>query len=78
MPDHNPDTLVAKKILLNGEAHETTAQTMTDLLARLGIKAEMPGVAVAHNGRVAPRLNWPQQIIQEHDIIELISANVGG
>jgi sulfur carrier protein len=65
------------KLTVNGEAEEwadgiTIAQLVT---ARLGSEK---GVAAAVDGAVAPRSTWPAQVLQEGQVIELLTAVQGG
>ncbi|MCX8505770.1 MAG: sulfur carrier protein ThiS [Alphaproteobacteria bacterium] len=63
---------------MNGEAHVTEAASLSELLASMGITMEMPGIAVACNGMVAPRAVWSAQSLRDQDQIEVIRANIGG
>ena len=76
--DHFNPPHSAKSILLNGAAHVTEAASLADLLVSIGITTEMPGIAVACNGMVAPRVHWSAQSLRDQDNIEVIRANIGG
>lgn len=64
------------RIKLNGEAIETRAQTIKELLQ----EREMPpiGVAVARNEIVVRRTEHEATLLQEGDTIEIIRAVQGG
>ena len=64
------------KIKLNGESHETTARTVTELLQEL--QAPEKGVAVAINGQVVRKAEQAQTPLHEGDHVELIRAVQGG
>lgn len=64
-------------ITLNGKPHELDAdRTIPDLLASLNVKAAQ--VAVAVNGEVVPRRDWPRTTVRDGDTIEIVRAVGGG
>lgn len=65
-----------KKIFLNGDPHETSANTITDLVASLGIPA--PTLLIEHNGDALRRADWPDRQIAENDHVELLRIAAGG
>ncbi|MGH8794479.1 MAG: sulfur carrier protein ThiS [Stackebrandtia sp.] len=62
-------------IHVNGEPTETRARTVTDVVA--GLTAAHRGVAVAVNGEVVSRAEWPRAL-REGDRVEVLTANPGG
>src|SRR6185312_9365496 len=46
-------------IVLNGEPRERDGATIVELLADLGVEERARGVAVAVNGEIVPRAEWP-------------------
>ncbi|HEX8551142.1 MAG TPA: sulfur carrier protein ThiS [Abditibacteriaceae bacterium] len=64
------------RITLNGEPHETAARTLDDLAREQNAPAR--GVAIAYNGAVVRRADWPQKLLAEDDRIEIIRAVQGG
>ena len=46
-------------IRVNGQDEPLLAQTVAALLAQREIPTDMRGIAVALNGRVVPRADWP-------------------
>jgi sulfur carrier protein len=66
-------------IVLNGERTEMAAgETVTAVLARLGLSADSRGVAVAVDGEVVPRGAWGTFALAEDARVEVLSAMQGG
>ncbi|GAA3681618.1 sulfur carrier protein ThiS [Nocardioides ginsengisoli] len=64
-------------ITCNGEPVRTEARAVADLLhERLGGRPD--GVAVAVNGEVVPRSAWPDRLLADGDVVELVTAVQGG
>jgi sulfur carrier protein len=64
-------------ITLNGKPHDLDRErTVPDLLASLAVKPQQ--VAVAINGEVVPRRDWPATIVRAGDTIEIVRAVGGG
>jgi sulfur carrier protein len=64
-------------ITCNGEPIRTEARAIADLLLdRLGARPE--GVAVAVNGEVVPRSAWPDRLLVDGDVVEVVTAVQGG
>ncbi len=67
------------KLTLNGADRELPAgATLTDLLLLAGLPPDRTGVAIARNGEVVRRAEWPSTALAEGDRIELVSATQGG
>lgn len=64
------------RITLNGEEYQTAARTLEELACEQNAPAR--GVAVAHNGAVVRRGDWPQTALAENDRLEIIRAVQGG
>ena len=64
------------QITLNGEARETAAATVAQLLGEL--KFEPTSLAVAVNGSVVRRADFPNHALQTGDVVEIIRAVQGG
>jgi thiamine biosynthesis protein ThiS len=64
------------KITLNGEATETSAQNIPDLLQSLALPAA--ALLVEHNGLALHRNEWPQRPLANGDRIEIIRIVAGG
>jgi sulfur carrier protein len=64
-------------INVNGEAQNLSAETLTALLAERGIEGGR-GLAVALNGAVVPRANWPSTKLNSGDDVEIVHAKQGG
>ena len=66
-------------ILVNGEERQAPdGGAIPDLLADLDIDPGEKGVAVAVNGEVVPRHEWPSTSIAAGDSVELVRAVQGG
>ena len=64
-------------ITLNGKPHQLNGdRNVPDLLATLNVKPEQ--VAVAINGEVVRRRDWPQTTVHADDIVEVVRAVGGG
>jgi sulfur carrier protein len=67
------------RLTLNGAADELPdGARLPDLLARHGHTTAARGVAVALNGEVVPRADWPTQPLADGDVVELLVAVQGG
>ncbi|MBC7631509.1 MAG: sulfur carrier protein ThiS [Flavobacterium sp.] len=58
---------------LNGQAHE-----IPDGACLPSVVTDARGIAVAVNGAVVCRGDWPSTMLREHDRIEVITAHQGG
>ncbi|MDP8977450.1 MAG: sulfur carrier protein ThiS [Actinomycetota bacterium] len=66
-------------VTLNGRATQLAGGvTVADLVARQVGDARRPGVAVALNGRVLPRHDWPDTRLSDGDAVEVLTASQGG
>jgi sulfur carrier protein len=66
-------------LTLNGSVESLPdGACVSDLLARTGHTAAARGVAIALNGAVVPRTQWPSQPLAEGDAVELLVAVQGG
>jgi sulfur carrier protein len=65
-------------IFLNGEPREREGATISDLLSELGVEPAARGVAVAVDGEVVPRAEWPERRVNEGERVEALSAMQGG
>ncbi|MDQ1650316.1 MAG: sulfur carrier protein [Frankiaceae bacterium] len=67
------------RLTLNGTVEELPdGALLPDLLARHGHTTAARGVAIAHNGAVVPRAEWPTQSLADGDVVELLVAVQGG
>ena len=64
------------KIALNGEPRDTTARSVSDLVAELRLPAAT--LLIEHNGDALPRSEWPVRALAEDDRIELLRIAAGG
>jgi sulfur carrier protein len=65
-------------IVVNGEPRERDGATIVELLADLGVEDRARGVAVAVNGEIVPRAQWPQRRVGAGDRVEALTAMQGG
>jgi sulfur carrier protein len=64
-------------IYVNGSEHPDAA-SVAALLERLGIGGEARGVAVALDGEVVPRSQWPSVALAPGSRVEVVGAIQGG
>jgi sulfur carrier protein len=66
-------------ILLNGSPAElASGETVADALARLGVDEGARGIAVAVDGEVVPRAQWPTFALGDGARVEVLTAMQGG
>ena len=63
---------------INGEGRTLDAVTIADLLRLEGVDADARFVAVAVNGAVVPRREWPAARIAAGDNVEIVKPVSGG
>jgi len=62
---------------LNGKPHALNgSKTVPDLLVSLNVRPEQ--VAVAINGEVIRRRDWPDTTVNPNDVVEVVRAVGGG
>jgi sulfur carrier protein len=64
------------RIVVNGEAAETGAGTLAELVAELGYDGGQ--VATARNGDFVPRAARPETKLAAEDTIEIVAPRQGG
>ena len=64
------------RIVINGEAAETGAATLAELVAELGYDGAQ--VATARNGDFVPRAARPETKLAAEDTIEIVAPRQGG
>jgi sulfur carrier protein len=66
-------------IVLNGVSSEVRpGETLSAVLARLGLPPDARGVAVAVDGEVVPRARWELFALAEDARVEVLTAMQGG
>ena len=65
-------------IKVNGETRPLEAASLSELLARAGIDAARRGTAIAINGAVVPRAEWPATRLRPGDAVEIVQPFRGG
>jgi sulfur carrier protein len=63
-------------IQINGQNEKLSVTTVAALLAEKEINVR--GVAVALNGAVVPRADWPATKLRDGDTLEIVRALQGG
>ena len=72
-------TAISVPVSVNGEARDVPlGLALPDLLRLVGADPEQSGIAVALNGTVVRRADWPGTPVEEGDEIEVITATQGG
>jgi sulfur carrier protein len=69
---------MSKTVHLNGSEHEVHATTVAALIDELAIPGAPRGIAVALNGSLVPRSEWPARALAPGDAIEIVRATRGG
>jgi len=63
-------------IQVNGHDQAFCGETVNELLARLEIDAR--GVAVAIDGEIVRRSDWPTTLVSDRSRVEVVTAAAGG
>lgn len=66
------------RIRLNGEAQTLEQATSVEALVESLVADVSEGVAVAINGEIVQRAQWPNREVQDGDDIEIVRAVQGG
>jgi sulfur carrier protein len=73
-----PELPVQPSIRVNGQIEPLTCATLPALLEAKEIGETARGVAIAINGAVVPRAQWPHTRLAGGDQIEIVRARQGG
>nr|WP_205712508.1 sulfur carrier protein ThiS [Euzebya rosea] len=66
-------------IVLNGEPADLAPDaTVADVVTSLGHDPSLPGVAVAIDGVVVRRVDWPRTPLADGAVVEVLTAVQGG
>jgi sulfur carrier protein len=65
-------------IRVNGREEALSATTLAALLDQKAVDATQKGIAVALNGAVVPRAEWPSTPLSAGDSVEIVRARQGG
>ena len=65
-------------IRVNGTEEPLTVSTLSALLEDKAVDASQQGIAVALNGSVVPRADWPATKLKAGDSVEIVRARQGG
>lgn len=66
------------RLRINGEEAELAVSTVAELLAERGIDPKARFLAVAVNGAVVRRAEWPCQALAAGDSVEIVRPFQGG
>ncbi len=67
-----------RTVHLNGSDREISAETVAALIDELAIPGAPRGIAVAVNGSLVPRSEWPARALAPGDAVEIVRATRGG
>ncbi len=67
-----------RTVHLNGSEREVGAETVAALIEELAIPGAPRGIAVAVNGSLVPRSEWPARTLAPGDAVEIVRATRGG
>lgn len=65
-------------IRVNGQDEPLRAATLSALLEEKALDVGQRGIAVALNGAVVPRAEWPATRLSPGDSVEIVRARQGG
>ncbi len=68
----------AARVRINGQEEPLRVATLSALLDEKAIDVAQKGIAVALNGSVVPRADWPSTKLSPGDSIEIVRARQGG
>ena len=71
-------TALNAQIRLNGQDEPLTVPTLAALLDDKAVDTAQKGIAVALNGAVIPRAEWPTTRLNPGDSVEIVRARQGG
>jgi sulfur carrier protein len=66
------------QLRINGVEEEVAATTVTELLAARGVNTSARFLAVAVNGTVVRRSEWPSRSLTPGDSVEIVRPFSGG
>jgi sulfur carrier protein len=69
---------VNASIRINGQDEPLAVATLSALLEEKAVDVAQRGIAVALNGAVIPRAEWPATKLNPGDSIEIVRARQGG
>jgi sulfur carrier protein len=71
-------TILNACIRVNGRDEPLPAETLAILLEIKALDVAQKGIAVALNGAVVPRAEWPTTTLKAGDSVEIVRARQGG
>ncbi|MPZ36908.1 MAG: sulfur carrier protein ThiS [Rhizobiales bacterium] len=71
-------TTLNARIRVNGQDEPLNVTTLAALLDQKAVDTSQKGIAVALNGAVVPRAEWPATPLNAGDSVEIVRARQGG
>ena len=72
------DPTETETVIVNGAPRAVAGRTVTDLLVEMETPADARGVAVAIDGEVIVRSEWPRRVLGAGERVEVLTAIQGG
>jgi sulfur carrier protein len=66
------------RLKVNGVEEEVAAATVAELLRARGVDPAARFIAIAVNGTVVRRAEWPQRVLNADDQVEIVRPLSGG
>ena len=67
-----------ERVRVNGTWRALADRTVDDVCRELGVDPARPGVAVAVNEEIVPRVRWKETRLRAGDVVEIVGATQGG
>jgi sulfur carrier protein len=71
-------TAINARIRVNGQEEPLHVAMLSELLDMKAVDVGQKGIAVALNGAVVPRADWPTTQLNSGDSVEIVRARQGG
>jgi sulfur carrier protein len=72
------DESVERQVSVNGEPRRLVAASLERAMIELGYRLDTVGIALALNGRIVHREQWPSVVINDGDALDVVGAVQGG
>jgi len=66
------------QVSVNGAPRRLIAASLERVMIELGYRPDAVGIALALNGRIVPRAQWPSVVINDGDVLDIVGAVQGG
>jgi len=67
-----------RQVRVNGETRQLIAVSLEQAMIELGYRPDAVGIALALNGRIVHRQQWPSVALAEGDELDVVGAVQGG